>query len=113
MPLRSALAHDSPHPKGGFPRARRSRGSCVASALVEPRDQEHLDRARDRDRGERTEHAGQLGADQDGDEDRQRRKLHGPAVDDRLDDVVLDLLVDDEEDDQDDPGGHRVDEPDR
>ena len=45
---------------------------------------------------------GQLGADQHRDQDRERRQLDGTAVDDRLQHVVLELLVEDEvhEDDQ-------------
>ena len=43
----------------------------------------------------------------------ERRELHRPAVDHRLEEVVLDLLVDDEEDDDDDPGRDRVQERDR
>src|SRR6266545_4202042 len=61
---------------------------------------------------ERAEDARQLSSDQHGDEDGERRELHGPAVDDRLEDVILDLLVDDKEHDQDDPGDDRVQEAD-
>ena len=47
------------------------------------------------------------------DQHRERRELHRPPVDHRLEEVVLELLVDDEEDDDDDPGGDRVQERDR
>ena len=62
--------------------------------------------------GEGADHAGQLGADEHGDQDDERRELHGAAVDDRLQDVVLELLVENEEDQHDDPGLGRVEERD-
>ena len=65
---------------------------------------DELDRAGDRDRDQRAEHAHQLAADQDGDEHQERRELHRLSVDDGLEDVVLELLVDDVHDDHDDPG---------
>ena len=81
--------------------------------MAEPVEEDDLDRAGDRDRSERTEHAGELGSDQHGDQDHERGELHRPAVDDRLENVVLDLLVDDEEHDDDDSGGNGVQERDR
>ena len=49
-------------------------------------------------------------ADQHGDEHHEWRELHCPPVDQRLEDVVLELLVEDEEDDHDDSGRNRVEE---
>ena len=62
-----------------------------------PVDKIHLDRAGHRDRAQGAEDAGDLRADEHGDQHRQRGELHGPPVDERLEQVVLDLLVDDEE----------------
>ena len=78
--------------------------------VLAPVEDQHLDRAGDRDRPERAEDPRELRADQDRDQHGERRELHRPAVDERLEDVVLDLLVDDEEDDDDDPGRDRVQE---
>src|SRR6266542_1350201 len=114
MSVTSALARANYPPKGGSCEldgpGRRS--AWMLAAPLQPRPEEHLDRPCDGDRCERAEHARQLGSDQHGDEDGERRELHGPAVDDRLEDVVLDLLVDDEEHDQDNPGDDRVQEAD-
>ncbi len=49
---------------------------------------DHLDRAGDRDRGERPENACELGADEHRDQHGERRQLHRPAVDDGLQEVV-------------------------
>ena len=46
-------------------------------------------------------------------EDDQRRELHRATVDERLQHVVLELLVEDEEDDEHDAGSGRVEEADR
>ena len=81
--------------------------------MLEPVDEDHLDCAGDRDRGKSADHARELGSDQDCDQHGKRRELHGPAVDDRLEHVVLELLVDDEEDQHDHAGGGRVEERDR
>src|SRR3954454_5636918 len=78
------------------------------AAVLEPVGDDDLDRPGDGDRRERAEHAGHLGAHEHGHENGQRRQLHGAPVDDRLEQVVLDLLVDDEEDEHDDRRGHRV-----
>ena len=72
--------------------------------MLEPVDQQDLQRAGDRDGAERAEHAGHLGPDQDRDQHDERRELHGAPVDERLEHVVLDLLVEDEEHEQHDPG---------
>ena len=79
-------------------------GVARPPAVLEPVDEDHLDRAGDRDRRQRSDHAGELGADQHRDQHGQRRELHRPAVDDRLEHVVLELLVEDEEDQEHDPG---------
>ena len=60
---------------------------------------DHLERAGDRDRRERAEDAGELGADEHRDEHCERRELHRAPVDDGLQEVVFELLVDDEEHD--------------
>ena len=78
--------------------------------LFKPRHQEHLDRARNWNRGQGAEHTRDLGPDEHGDQDRERREPDRAAIDQRLEDVVLELLVEDEEDDQDDPGRQRVQE---
>ena len=67
-------------------------------AVFEPVEHEHLDRPGYRNRAERAQHASERRADQHGDEHDQRRELHGSPVHERLQKVVLDLLVDDEED---------------
>src|SRR5215207_3006210 len=114
---RSAAIPGSDVPqKGDFRRSLRAcAGFCsgsVARPPREPGEEEHLDRPGDRDRREGTEDAGELRPDQYGDQDRERGKLHRTAVDEGLQDVVLDLLVDDEEDQHDDPGRDPVDEGD-
>ena len=53
--------------------------------------------------------AAQRGADQHGDQDPEGVELHRLAHDDRVEDVVLDLLVHEEDDQHDDPGRDRVD----
>src|SRR3954454_8600255 len=63
---------------------------------------EDLDRGGDRDRHERPEDAGGVRADEHRDDDEERRDVHGAAVDDGLDQVVLDLLVDQHHDRPDD-----------
>ncbi len=52
----------------------------------------------DRDRPERADDPGELGADQHRGEDDERRELHRAPVDQRLEHVVLELLVHEEED---------------
>ena len=101
----------APSPAGrrrrvGRPRLER-RGLVDAAAArarrcVEPVREQDLDRAADRDRDERAEDARDLGADEHRDEDRQRRQRDRPPVDERLDEVVLELLVDDREGEHDD-----------
>src|SRR5512132_3490741 len=103
---RSSAMHDSFRNEaydetavGYIPRLGRFR-----SRLCAPRQElasDRLDHARHRDGRKRAEDPRQLGADQDGDEDDERRELHRASVDDGLKDVVLELLVDDEEDDDD------------
>ena len=94
-------------------RPRRGRRLDLRRAAVPlPVDDHDLDRAGDRDRAERAEDAGDLGADEHRDQHRERRELHRSAVDERLEHVVLELLVDDEEHDHDDPGRDRVQEGD-
>ena len=51
----------------------------------------------------------QGGAHQDGEQHPEGVELDGPAHDDRVEHVVLDLLVHQEHDQHDDPGRHRVD----
>ena len=80
---------------------------CPLASRAQEVDDEHLDRARDRDRGERSEHAGDLCADEDRDEDHERRERDGPPVHERLQHVILHLLIDDEEHDHDDAGDDR------
>src|SRR6266542_4269137 len=72
------------------------RGGRALAAVVQPIQEQHLDRARDGDRCERPENPGQLGADEDRDEHGQRGELHRTPVDDGLQEVILDLLVDHE-----------------
>ena len=67
--------------------------------MLEHVDDDDLDRSGDRNRAERPEHARERRADQHGHEDDERRELDGPSVHERLQEMVLDLLVDDEEDD--------------
>ena len=77
-------------------------GSC--KSRVPMRDlvaDDHLQRTGDGDRREGSEDARNRRSDQNGDEDGEGRELDRAAVDHRLEDVVLDLLVDDEEDDGD------------
>src|SRR4029450_1723305 len=90
--------------------ASRRGGRLLAPSLAPPVGEDHLEGAGDRNRGQGTEHSRELGTDQDRDQDDERRQLHRPPVDDRLQQVVLDLLVDDEEDHDDDPGGNRMEE---
>src|SRR5262249_16792123 len=101
-------------PRLGLPRSRDGWGRRLALApVLEPVHDHDLDRSRNRNSTQRTEDPGDLGADQHRDEHHQRRELHGARIHDRLQEVVLDLLVDDEEDDDDDPGHDRLDERDR
>src|SRR3954447_25397998 len=86
--------------------------AVVAAAVAPGVDQQDLQRARDRDGAQRAEHARDLGADQDRHEHHQRRELHRAAVDERLQHVVLELLVEHEEDEDHDPGGDRGEERD-
>ena len=87
--------------------ARRMRRCCSQP------EEEHLDRPGHGNRSQGTEHTRELGPDQHRDQDHERGEPHRAAVHERLENVILDLLVDDEEHDQDDPGHDRVDEPDR
>src|SRR3954471_7855981 len=87
------------------------RGRALVSVL-EPVEEHDLERAGDGDRRERADDPRELRADQDRDEHRERGELHRPAIDDRLQQVVLDLLIDDEEDHHHDPGGYGVQERD-
>src|SRR6266545_1199539 len=84
---------------GGF-------GGCLA--IAEEFAPNSLDDPRHRNRSERTKNPGELGPNQHGNEHDQWCELHRAAVDDRLEDVVLQLLVDDEEHDDD----HALDPPD-
>src|SRR6266545_6790529 len=84
---------------GGF-------GGCLA--IAEEFAPNSLDDPRHRNRSERTKNPGELGPNQHGNEHDQWCELHRAAVDDRLEDVVLQLLVDDEEHDDD----HALDTPD-
>src|SRR5439155_22506033 len=68
------------------------------SSILPPIDEQDLQRSRDGYGGERAEDAGELGADQHGHEDCEGRQLNRAAVDERLKQLILDLLVDDEED---------------
>src|SRR4051794_12687848 len=72
---------------------RRARGAAVFEPVLE----DHLERPRDRDRAQRAEDPRHLRPDQHGDQDRQRRELHRPSVHERLQQMVLQLLIDDEE----------------
>ena len=73
--------------------------------LAQQVSHDHLDGARDRDRDQRAEDAQQRGAGEHGDQHHQGRHLHRAAVDGRLDQVILDLLVDHDHDEHDDPVG--------
>ena len=81
------------------PAAAHGRLGRAEAAVLDDRD---LDRGRDRDRQQRAEHAEQRRAEQHRGEHHERVHLHGPGLDARLDDVVLDLLVDDRPDRPDD-----------
>jgi hypothetical protein len=65
-----------------------------------------------RDRDQCAEDPEQGGANQDREDDRQRVDLHRLAVDERLDQVVLDLLVPDEDREPDDQVAGEVEEGD-
>ena len=69
-----------------------------------------LDRCRRRDREDRAEDAEQGAAEEHRDQDDERLDLRRPLLDLRLDQVVLDLLVDDREDHPDDQRDREVDE---
>jgi hypothetical protein len=84
----------------------------ASSAVVPQVAGDDLNHARERDGEEGPQDPGQFHPDEDGDDDGQRVQLHGPGVDDRLQEVVLQLLVDHKEDDDHDAGGHGVDERD-
>ena len=96
-------------PERGWPTGRAEPARRCAQLVAD----DHLDRAGDRDRGERAEDAGELGADEHRDEHGERRELHRAPVDHRLQEVVLELLVDDHEDQRATiPAGTRVQERD-
>src|SRR6266550_6043755 len=59
-------------------------GRLLPAAMPQPIDEDHLERARDRNRGERTEHPCELGADEHCDEHHEGRELDGLSVDDGL-----------------------------
>src|SRR4051812_7155031 len=68
----------------------------------EPFGEEDADDFGDWDGEERAEDAEEFATRKHRQEDRQRVELHAATVDERLQDVVLDLLIDQEEDDQND-----------
>ena len=116
-----AVARDPPrlgrvrHAQEGWSAAAEQRPGSIRGplpAMLEPVDDDHLDRAGDGDRSERADHAGELGAHQHGHEHDQRRQPDGAAVDERLEHVVLELLVEDEEDHEHDARGRRMEKAD-
>src|SRR5512132_671906 len=89
---------------------RRIRVGYVSRRPVRPPvAQEDLDRRGGRDGEQRAEDPEQRRADQDGEDRDDRVDLQRAAVDDRLDERVLDALVDDDERDPHDRGGGEVD----
>src|SRR3954453_14807941 len=89
---------------------RRIRVGYVSRRPVRPPvAQEDLDRRGDRDGEQRAEDPEQRRADQDGEDRDDRVDLQRAAVDDRLDERVLDALVGDDERDPHDRGGGEVD----
>src|SRR3954469_16818772 len=109
MPGESAAPSHVPHPSNELP----AFSNGVAPAVPQPIQEDDVDGSGDGNRGECAEHARELGADQDRDEDREGRQLDRASVDDGLQQVVLDLLVDDEENDHDDSGRNGMQEGDR
>ena len=91
---------------GGGSTAGGSAGAGELGGRVVPRAEElaqhDLQRRDDGDRDERADDAEQRGAGEDPEDHRQRVHVDGPLEDERLQDVVLDLLVDDQEDPVDD-----------
>src|SRR5450631_87738 len=69
----------------------------AAAAMVPDIASHHLEHAGYRDGEQSSEDSGQFHRDQDGDQDAQRVQLHGPSEDERLKQVVLQLLVQQEE----------------
>src|SRR3954454_16341032 len=91
-------------------RRRRIRvGYARRGPVSPPVAQEDLDRRGDRDGKQRTEDPEQRRAHQDGEDRDDRVHLQRVAVDDRLDERVLDALVDDDERDPHDRRGGEVD----
>src|SRR3954470_14196635 len=89
---------------------RRIRVGYVSRRPVRPPvAQEDLDRRGDRDGEQRAEDPEQRRADQDGEDRDDRVDLQRAAVDDRLDERVLDALVDDDERDPHDRRGGKID----
>ena len=92
----------------GRPRSRfRAPGLIVVGRRPELFE-DHTQRGRDRDRQQRPEDAGELGAGEHRDHRHRRRQLDGVLVEDRLHDPVLNLLVDHE---QAEPDQERAGEP--
>jgi hypothetical protein len=99
---------------GGPPRERRALYGVGAPADL---PHHHLEGATHRDPDEGTHERAQVGPDpapqggpdQDGQQDPEGVEPHRPAHDDRVEDVVLHLLVDQEDDQHDDAGRDRVD----
>ena len=101
-------------PQLGLRRAPQPTGAAARSLLPEaPVVADHgLHRSRCRDRHQGAEDAQQRGADQDRHDHDQRVKLDGAPVHERLDQVVLDLLVEDQHRRPDDQPDREVDERD-
>ena len=72
MPLSSAVLVQPNPPKGGYWLGSNGcrLGVLAASSLLDPGEDQDLERARDGDRSQGADHAGQLGADEHGDQDR-------------------------------------------
>src|SRR5690242_8522294 len=71
---------------------------------------DYLDHGGDRDGEQGAEQAGQFHRDEDRDQHGQGVEFDGAGEDQRLQQVILQLLINDEEDDRDDAGGHGVEE---
>ena len=95
-----------------------SEAPMLNTSLTRPRRSSHTSRATTwiapaaGNREQRADQPGELDADQHREEHPERVELHRPRHDRRLQDVVLELLVDDEEDERGDPGGRRIEERD-